>query len=46
MVRGPNSTRKRPGEKALPALRPGNCQPGVAGTPLAPGKEEVCGRES
>lgn len=46
MVHGPDSTRKRPGEKALLAVKLGNCQPGVGGTPWAPGREQVSGKES
>lgn len=44
--RGPDSTRKRPGEKALLAVRLGNCQLGGGEAPWAQGREQVSGRGS
>lgn len=44
--RGLDLTHKRPGEKALPAARLGNCQSGAGGSPEAPGREQVSGRGS
>lgn len=46
VVRGPNSTRKHPGEKALPAVRLGNCQQGAGETPWALVREQVSGKGS
>lgn len=46
MGRGPDSTRKRPGEKALPAVTLRNCQLGDGGCPWAQGRERVSARGS